>query len=165
MFKLMNLDFSNITKKGVLALFFRLSIVVGVGAGVYDMYRVQRLWAAEQGAIQKRSRMMECALKIPTEWFDANRNEYGLFDLKKHDWCRHFHTSETFFTNEKELTQFQFQKDAFFGHYNQKIFDFDSLWQIVLTYFITTNVVGFISVGTFICFRWLFFFVFFGSVR
>ena len=86
MLKTVNLDFSRLTKIKFLALFFRLSIVVGVGAGAYDMYRVQRLWAGEQGAIQRSSEMMNCGLRIKQEWLDANRNEYGLVDLKKHEY-------------------------------------------------------------------------------
>jgi hypothetical protein len=134
-----------------LAFVLRLSIVVGVGFGLFASYtRFNAYQNQKISNTQSKIRYL-CAARISDEWLTQHTNEYGTIDVASI--CGTVRGEQSFFVNQQEIATVRAGKDLFeyigLEPYNLLNTLFSSFAGFALT-----NFFGFAVLGLFLVGKW-----------
>lgn len=144
-------------------IFFRLSIVVGVIAGLVDANNIRQNYVVDRlerlELVMAAQRAFECALTLKDVQLDQIRNESGLYDVAAYG-CGVGIDGKTYFISDEELAQHKngtyFLTNGDFLEPNGSITDWRSN---IATFGIALVALNLIAVGVYLLFilsKWIF---------
>ncbi len=136
-----------------LAFIFRLSIVAGVGCGLFDAYQTFRDWEAEKSDYVRNKMRMECAAKVSDDWLTRNTNEFGNVDVASI--CGPGTDGKTFFVNASEIYSTRKGEDTYAKLLWRKPYDILKSLIMATAALIGINLIGALILGLFLVGRWI----------
>jgi hypothetical protein len=141
------------SSRNFLAFIFRLSIVAGVGSGLFDAYQTFRDWDEERIIYVRNKMRMECAAKISDDWLTRNTNEFGNMDVALI--CGSGADGKTFFVNIGEIKATRRGEDIYVKSLWRKPYDIIKSMVMVTAATVGINLIGAFILGLFIVGRWI----------
>jgi hypothetical protein len=141
------------TPRKFMAIVLRLSIVAGVGFGLFDSYQTLNEWDAQQTANTRNKIRYLCAANIQDDWLNKNTNVFGTVDVAPI--CGADADEKTFFVRSSEIAATRSGEDIYAGIGWRKPYDITKAFVAFVAGFIGTILLGTAMLALFIVGRWI----------
>jgi hypothetical protein len=149
----MVLQLLNLPFRSVMAVALRLAVVMSIGATAYAAWG-QAVRASETNARwETLDDVIRCASRLSAPLLEklSKESPYGNFDVAPFG-CRD--KGPTFFTNMNEIEAIRLT-GSYQMKYKQTLFNFDILFAVALSWFLSTLFVGMLVWSALKTFRWI----------